>query len=71
LTKGQHLSKHEPKDLPSHLRFLPQVISFADWLEAAPNAWKFPKKQSDLERWISVYVNLRKHPKLKAWFKAE
>ena len=65
------LEQTRPKDLPSHLRFLPQVISFADWLEAAPNAWKFPKKQSDLERWISVYVNLRKHPKLKAWFKAE
>ncbi len=51
--------------------FLPQVMSFSDWLEAAPGAWQFPKKQSDLERWISVYVNLRKHPKLKAWFKAE
>jgi ATP-dependent helicase/nuclease subunit B len=46
-------------------------MSFADWLDAAPGAWKFPKKQSDLERWISVYVNLRKHPKLKSWFKAE
>ena len=60
-----------PKDLPKQIAFLPQVISFTDWLEAAPNAWKFPKKQSDLERWISVYVNLRKHPKLKTWFKAE
>lgn len=65
------LEETRPRDLPSQIAFLPQVISFADWLEAAPNAWKFPKKQSDLERWISVYVNLRKHPKLKAWFKAE
>jgi ATP-dependent helicase/nuclease subunit B len=65
------LEEFRPKDLPNQIAFLPQVISFTDWLEAAPNAWKFPKKQSDLERWISVYVNLRKHPKLKAWFKAE
>ena len=65
------LEQHRPKDLPSKIAFLPQVISFADWLEAAPGAWKFPKKQSDLERWLSVYINLRKHPKLKAWFKAE
>jgi ATP-dependent helicase/nuclease subunit B len=65
------LEKNRPSDLPSHLAFLPQVMSFTDWLDAAPGAWKFPKKQSDLERWISVYVNLRKHPKLKSWFKAE
>ena len=65
------LEKNRPKDLPQHLAFLPQVMSFADWLEAAPGAWKFPKKQSDLERWLSVYIHLRKHPKLKAWFKAE
>jgi ATP-dependent helicase/nuclease subunit B len=65
------LEETRPKDLSNQIAFLPQVISFTDWLEAAPNAWKFPKKQSDLERWISVYVNLRKHPKLKAWFKAE
>ncbi len=65
------LEKCRPKDLDPSVAFLPQVISFADWLEAAPGAWKFPKKQSDLERWISVYVNLRKHPRLKAWFKAE
>ncbi|QWD91435.1 PD-(D/E)XK nuclease family protein [Polynucleobacter sp. MWH-Braz-FAM2G] len=65
------LEKHRPPNLDPKIAFLPQVISFADWLEAAPGAWKFPKKQSDLERWISVYVNLRKHPKLKAWFKAE
>ena len=65
------LEQNRPKDLPSHIAFLPQVISFADWLEAAPGAWKFPKKQTDLERWLSVYINLRKHPKLKAWFKAE
>ena len=65
------LEQNRPKDLPSNIAFLPQVISFADWLEAAPGAWKFPKKQSDLERWLSVYINLRKHPKLKAWFKAE
>ena len=65
------LEEVRPKDLPNQIAFLPQVISFSDWLEAAPNAWKFPKKQSDLERWVSVYVNLRKHPKLKTWFKAE
>ena len=65
------LELNRPKNLPSSIVFLPQVISFADWLEAAPGAWKFPKKQSDLERWLSVYINLRKHPKLKAWFKAE
>ncbi|MBU3577290.1 PD-(D/E)XK nuclease family protein [Polynucleobacter sp. UK-Kesae-W10] len=65
------LEKNRPSALPSNLAFLPQVMSFADWLEVAPGAWKFPKKQSDLERWISVYVNLRKHPKLKSWFKAE
>ena len=65
------LEKTRKDDLPNHIAFLPQVISFTDWLEAAPGAWKFPKKQSDLERWLSVYINLRKHPKLKAWFKAE
>jgi ATP-dependent helicase/nuclease subunit B len=65
------LEQSRPKDLPSNIAFLPQVISFADWLEAAPGAWKFPKKQADLERWLSVYINLRKYPKLKAWFKAE
>ena len=65
------LEQNRPKDLSNNIAFLPQVISFADWLEAAPGAWKFPKKQSDLERWLSVYINLRKHPKLKTWFKAE
>ena len=65
------IEQHRPKELPSKIAFLPQVISFADWLEAAPGGWRFPKKQSDLERWLSVYINLRKHPKLKAWFKAE
>ena len=65
------LEKYRPQDLDPKIAFLPQVMSFPDWLEAAPNAWKFPKKQSDLERWLAVYLNLRKHPKLKAWFKAE
>ena len=65
------LEQSRPKDLPGNIAFLPQVISFADWLEAAPGAWKFPKKKTDLERWLSVYINLRKHPKLKSWFKAE
>jgi len=65
------LEKNRPKDLPSNIAFLPQVISFTDWLEAAPGAWKFPKRQSDLERWLSVFVNLRKHKTLQAWFKAE
>ena len=65
------LEQNRPKDLPSHIAFLPQVISFADWLEAAPSAWKFPKKQTDLERWLSVFVNLRKHKVLQSWFKAE
>ena len=65
------LEKYRPKDLPSHIAFLPQVMSFNDWLEAAPGAWKFPKKQTDLERWLSVYINLRKHKILQSWFKAE
>ena len=65
------LEQNRPKDLPSGIAFLPQVISFTDWLEAAPGAWKFPKKQTDLERWLSVFVNLRKHKTLQAWFKAE
>ena len=65
------LEKHRPQDLDSKIAFLPQVISFADWLDAAPGAWKFPKKQTDLERWLSVFMNLRKHKKLQAWFKAE
>ncbi len=65
------LEKYRPKDLPSHIAFLPQVMSFNDWLEAAPGAWKFPKKQTDLERWLSVYATLRKHKQLQSWFKAE
>lgn len=65
------LEKTRPTDLPNHLAFLPQVMSFADWLEAAPGAWKFPKKQSDLERWLSVYSTLRNHVDLQSWFKAE
>ena len=65
------LEKHRPANLSNHIAFLPQVISFNDWLEAAPGAWKFPKKQTDLERWLSVYVNLRKHKVLQSWFKAE
>ena len=65
------LEKYRPKNLPSHIAFLPQVMSFNDWLEAAPGAWKFPKKQTDLERWLSVYATLRKHKQLQAWFKAE
>ncbi len=65
------LEKHRPPDLDPKIAFLPQVISFTDWLEAAPSSWKFPKKQSDLERWLSVFMNLRKHKKLQAWFKAE
>lgn len=67
------LEKYRPKekDLPPEIAFLPQVMSFADWLEAAPGAWKFPKKQSDLERWLGVYSTLRNHKDLQAWFKAE
>ena len=65
------LEQNRPKDLPSNIAFLPQVMSFTDWLEAAPGAWKFPKKQTDLERWLSVFVNLRKHKVLQSWFKAE
>ena len=65
------LEKYRPKDLPNHIAFLPQVMSFNDWLEAAPGAWKFPKKQTDLERWLSVYATLRKHKQLQSWFKAE
>ena len=33
------LEQNRPKDLPSNIAFLPKVISFADWLEAAPGAW--------------------------------
>ena len=65
------LEKYRPKNLPSHIAFLPQVMSFNDWLEAAPGAWKFPKRQTNLERWLSVYINLRKHKTLQSWFKAE
>ncbi|SNX29486.1 DNA helicase/exodeoxyribonuclease V, subunit B [Polynucleobacter meluiroseus] len=67
------LEKYRPKvgDIQPQKAFLPQVMSFGDWLEAAPGIWRFPQKPSDLERWISVYVNLRKHPQLKSWFKAE
>lgn len=65
------LEFNRPKGLPSNIAFLPQVISFADWLEAAPGAWKFPKKHSDLERWLGVYATLRKHRDLQSWFKAE
>ena len=65
------LEKHRPPVLDPKIAFLPQVISFADWLEAAPGAWKFPKKQSDLERWLGVYSTLRNHKELQAWFKAE
>lgn len=65
------LEQNRPKDLPSGIAFLPQVISFTDWLEAAPGAWKFPKKQADLERWLGVYATLRKHKNLQTWFKAE
>lgn len=65
------LEKHRPANLPNQIAFLPQVMSFNDWLEAAPGAWKFPKKQTDLERWLSVYATLRKHKELQAWFKAE
>ena len=65
------LEKYRPKDLDPHIAFLPQVISFSDWLEQAPGVWKFPKKQTDLERWLSVFVNMRKHKILQTWFKAE
>ncbi|QWE15864.1 PD-(D/E)XK nuclease family protein [Polynucleobacter sp. AP-Nino-20-G2] len=65
------LEKYRPKGLNPKIAFLPQVMSFNDWLEAAPGAWKFPKKQSDLERWLSVYATLRKHKDLQSWFKAE
>ena len=65
------LEQQRPQDLNPQIALLPQVISMSDWLESAPGAWKFPKKQSDLERWLSVYVNLRKHKILQSWFKAE
>ncbi len=61
----------DPSVLNPKIAFLPQVMSFSDWLEAAPGAWKFPRKQSDLERWLSVYTNLRKHKVLQGWFNAE
>ena len=67
------LEKYRPNAgaLEPGISFLPQVMSFNDWLEAAPSAWKFPKKQSDLERWLAVYATIRKHSELQAWFKAE
>ena len=65
------LEQNRRDGLPSNIAFLPQVISFTDWLEAAPGAWKFPKKQSDLERWLGIYATLRKHKNLQSWFKAE
>ena len=65
------LEKHRPKDIDPQNAFLPQVMSFSDWLGAAPGAWKFPKKQTDLERCLTVYSTLKKHAKLQAWFKAE
>ncbi|MBT8585289.1 PD-(D/E)XK nuclease family protein [Polynucleobacter paneuropaeus] len=65
------LEQQRPKNLSPQIALLPQVISMSDWLESAPGAWKFPKKPSDLERWLSVYVNLRKHKILQSWFKAE
>ncbi|WP_114662606.1 PD-(D/E)XK nuclease family protein [Polynucleobacter necessarius] len=65
------LEKYRPDNLPNNIALLPKVMSFADWLEAAPGAWKFPKKQPDLERWLSVYSALRNHPDLQAWFKSE
>ncbi len=67
------LERYRPhaSQLNPRTAFLPQVMSFNDWLEAVPGAWQFPKRQSNLERWLSVYTNLRKHPILQAWFKAE
>jgi ATP-dependent helicase/nuclease subunit B len=65
------LEQYRPGNLDPSIAFLPQVMSFHDWLEAAPGAWNFPKKPSDLERWLSVYVNMRKHKTLQSWFKAE
>jgi ATP-dependent helicase/nuclease subunit B len=65
------LEANRPEGLDPSIAFLPQVLSFSDWLEAAPGAWKFPKKQSDLERWLAVYATLKKHPKLQTWFRAE
>ncbi len=65
------LEKHRPADLDPRIAFLPQVMSFTDWLDAAPGAWKFPKKQTDLERWLGVYTTLRHHKELQSWFKAE
>ena len=67
------LEKYRPNAgaLEPRISFLPQVMSFNDWLEAAPSVWKFPKKQSDLERWLAVYATIRKHSELQARFKAE
>jgi ATP-dependent helicase/nuclease subunit B len=60
------LSKLNPKNA-----FLPQVMSFNDWLVAAPGAWRFPKRQTDLERWLSVFAAIQKERDLRVWFKAE
>ena len=65
------LERYRPNGIDPAVAFLPQVISFNDWLELAPEVWKLPRKQSPLERWLSVYSTLKQHPKLQAWFNSE
>ncbi len=67
------LEKYRPPlgELNPKNAFLPQVMSFNDWLEAAPGAWRFPKKQTDLERWLGVFAAIQKEKDLRVWFKAE
>jgi len=67
------LERYRPdaSQLNAKTAFLPQVMSLSDWVEAAPGAWNFPREQSDLERWLTVYATLKRHPLLQSWFKAE
>ena len=65
------LEKYRPALQNPAAALLPQVVSFNDWLELAPKVWKLPRKQSPLERWLSVYSTLKEHPKLQSWFKSE
>ena len=65
------LEEFRPSSPLPQIAFLPEVMSFSDWIARAPLAWTFPKSQTPLDRWLAVFAALKKHPKLKAWFKAE
>ena len=65
------LEQYRPATIPAQIALLPEVMSLSDWIALAPQSWTFPKAQTPLERWLAVFAALKKHPKLKAWFKAE